>query len=86
MKQSASLTFGILKSLYPWADLDVVGEGFAATCIDEEASKGLCCDGGTHRGYAWSRHVPRVGSDVITLILLGLSSMELYYHEWKLSV
>jgi hypothetical protein len=35
MKQSASLTLGILKSLYPWADLDVVSEGFVATCSDE---------------------------------------------------
>jgi hypothetical protein len=30
---------GILKSLYPRADLDVAGEGFAATCSDEEALK-----------------------------------------------
>jgi hypothetical protein len=34
-----SLTLGILKSLYPWADLDMAGEGFAATCSDEEALK-----------------------------------------------
>jgi hypothetical protein len=39
MKQSASLTLGIFKSLYPGADLDVAGEGFMAICIDEEASK-----------------------------------------------
>jgi hypothetical protein len=39
MKQSTNLTLGILKSLYPRADLDVVGEGFAATCSDEEALK-----------------------------------------------
>jgi hypothetical protein len=39
MRQSASLTLGILKSLYPQADLDVVGEGFTATCIDEKALK-----------------------------------------------
>jgi hypothetical protein len=37
MRQSASLTLGILKSLYPLADLDVVGEGFAVTRSDEEA-------------------------------------------------
>jgi hypothetical protein len=30
MKQSASLTLGILKSLYPRADLDAVGEGLVA--------------------------------------------------------
>jgi hypothetical protein len=35
MWQSASLTLGILKSLYPRADLDVAGEGFVATCSDE---------------------------------------------------
>jgi hypothetical protein len=39
MKQSASLTLRILKSLYPRADLDTAGEGFAATCNDEEALK-----------------------------------------------
>jgi hypothetical protein len=39
MKQSVSLTLGILRSLYPRADLDTVGEGFAATCSDEEALK-----------------------------------------------
>jgi hypothetical protein len=39
MKQSASLTLGILMSLYPRADLDAVGEGFAASCTEEEASK-----------------------------------------------
>jgi hypothetical protein len=32
-----SLTLGILKSLYPRADLDAVGEGFTVTCSDEEA-------------------------------------------------
>jgi hypothetical protein len=39
MRQSMSLTLGILNSLYPRADLDVVGEGFAVTCNDEEALK-----------------------------------------------
>jgi hypothetical protein len=39
MRQSASLTLGILKSLYPQADLDVAGEGIAVSCIDEEALK-----------------------------------------------
>jgi hypothetical protein len=39
MQQSMSLTLGILKSLYPWADLDAVGEGFTVTCTDEEALK-----------------------------------------------
>jgi hypothetical protein len=39
MKQSASLTLSILKSVYPRADLDVAGEGFATTCSDEEALK-----------------------------------------------
>jgi hypothetical protein len=28
-----------LKSLYPRADLDTVGEGFTVTCNDEEALK-----------------------------------------------
>jgi hypothetical protein len=39
MKQLVSLTLGILMSLYPRADLDAPGEGFAATCSDEEDSK-----------------------------------------------
>jgi hypothetical protein len=39
MIQSTSLTLGILKSLYPRADLDVASDGFAATCSDEEALK-----------------------------------------------
>jgi hypothetical protein len=34
-----SLTLGIWKSLYPRADLDVAGEGFATIYTDEEASK-----------------------------------------------
>jgi hypothetical protein len=37
MRQSASITLGILMSLYPRADLDAVGEGFAVTCSNEEA-------------------------------------------------
>jgi hypothetical protein len=39
MKQSISLTLGILMSLYPRADLDTAGERFAATYSDEEALK-----------------------------------------------
>jgi hypothetical protein len=39
MKQSTSLTHRILKLLYPQADLDVAGEGFATTCTEEEANK-----------------------------------------------
>jgi hypothetical protein len=39
MRQSVSLTLGILKSLYPWADLDAMGEGFAAPCNNKEALK-----------------------------------------------
>jgi hypothetical protein len=39
MRQLTSLTLGILRSLYPQADLDVAGEGFAVTCSDEEALK-----------------------------------------------
>jgi hypothetical protein len=37
--QPASLTLGILKSLYPWANLDAAGEGFAMTCTNKEALK-----------------------------------------------
>jgi hypothetical protein len=39
MRQLASLTLGILKSLYPRADLDATGEGFMMTCSEEEALK-----------------------------------------------
>jgi hypothetical protein len=31
-------SLGILKSLYPRVDLDAVGEGFVASCIEEEAN------------------------------------------------
>jgi hypothetical protein len=34
-----SLTLGIMKSLYPRADLGAAGEGFAVTCSNEEALK-----------------------------------------------
>jgi hypothetical protein len=39
MRKASSLTLGILKLLYPRANLDVVGEGFAATYSDNEACK-----------------------------------------------
>jgi hypothetical protein len=39
MKKLASLTLGILKSLYPRADFDVTGKGFAATYSDDKALK-----------------------------------------------
>jgi hypothetical protein len=39
MRQLTSLTLRILMSLYPRADLDAAGEGFAVTCSDEEALK-----------------------------------------------
>jgi hypothetical protein len=39
MKQSVSLTLGILKSLYPLANLDAAGEGFVATCSDDDTLK-----------------------------------------------
>jgi hypothetical protein len=39
MRQSVSLTLGILKSLYPEADLDTAYEGFAVTCSDDEELK-----------------------------------------------
>jgi hypothetical protein len=38
-KQTVSLTLRILKSLYPCVDLDVAGDGFVATCTDEEGLK-----------------------------------------------
>jgi hypothetical protein len=37
MLKLASLTLGILKSLYPQADLDAAGEGFTVACTDEES-------------------------------------------------
>jgi hypothetical protein len=39
MRKVSSLTLGILKPLYPWADLDKVGEGFTTICTEEEANK-----------------------------------------------
>jgi hypothetical protein len=39
MRKASSLTLGILKSLYPRADLDAVGEGFETIGIEEEANK-----------------------------------------------
>jgi hypothetical protein len=83
MKQSASLTLSILKSLYPRANVDVVGEGFTATYSDEEALKLVedYDDGGTHRVYAWSRYVSRVDYYVITLSNFG-SFLHVGIHSW----
>jgi len=39
MLKASSLTLGILKSLYPRADLDVAREGFAKDCDPGRASK-----------------------------------------------
>jgi hypothetical protein len=39
MWQLASLTLGILKSLYPRANFDMAGEVFVSTYSDEEALK-----------------------------------------------
>jgi hypothetical protein len=39
MRQSVSLTLGILVSLYPRANLDASGEGFVPTCSNKEALK-----------------------------------------------
>jgi hypothetical protein len=39
MREASSLTLRILKSLYPWVDLDAAGEGFTVTCTEEEADK-----------------------------------------------
>jgi hypothetical protein len=39
MRQAVSLTLKILMSLHPRTDLDAAGEGFTATCSDEEALK-----------------------------------------------
>jgi hypothetical protein len=38
MRKASRLTLGILKSLYPKADLDVAGEGFTATCSKDEVA------------------------------------------------
>jgi hypothetical protein len=37
MWKASSLTLGILKSLYPRANLDVANEGFAVTCTEDKA-------------------------------------------------
>ena len=39
MLKASSLTLGILKSLYPHANLDVAGEGFAKDCEPARASQ-----------------------------------------------
>jgi hypothetical protein len=39
MRKVATLTLGIMKSLYPRANLDVANEGFTATCTKDEANK-----------------------------------------------
>jgi hypothetical protein len=39
MRKAVSLTHGILKSLFPWADLDAAGECFVATCTEDEANQ-----------------------------------------------
>jgi hypothetical protein len=38
MWKASSLTLGILKSLYPRANLDVANEGFAVTCTEDKAN------------------------------------------------
>jgi DNA helicase IV len=39
MRKASSLTLGVLKSLYPRANLDAVGEAFVATYTKDEANK-----------------------------------------------
>jgi hypothetical protein len=39
MRKASSQILGILKSLYPEADLDMAGEGFTASCTEEAANK-----------------------------------------------
>jgi hypothetical protein len=39
MKKAVSLYLGILKSLYPWANLDATREGFATTYTKDEPNK-----------------------------------------------
>jgi hypothetical protein len=77
MRQSASLTIGILKSLYPRADLDVAGEGFMVTCSDEEALK-LVEDSAMMVGQV----VDMLGVDITISIFLHvtmLSQMEIIF-------
>jgi hypothetical protein len=38
MRKASSLTLGILKSLYPKAELDAAGKGFAPTCTEDETA------------------------------------------------
>jgi hypothetical protein len=38
MRKASSLTLRILKSLYPKVELDIAGEGFVATYMEEEDS------------------------------------------------
>jgi hypothetical protein len=39
MLMASSLTLGVLKSLYPHANLDVAGEGFAKDCDQAQAAQ-----------------------------------------------
>jgi hypothetical protein len=39
MRKMSSLTLGILMSLYPWTDMDMVSEGFVVTYTEEEAGQ-----------------------------------------------
>jgi hypothetical protein len=38
-RKASGLTLRILNYLYPQADLDAMGEGFMATCTEEESGK-----------------------------------------------
>jgi hypothetical protein len=38
MRKASRLILWILRSLYPRAELDTAGEGFAASCTEEEVS------------------------------------------------
>jgi hypothetical protein len=39
IRKTSILTLRILKSLYPQANLDVAGEGFAVTCSEDKGNK-----------------------------------------------
>jgi hypothetical protein len=39
MRKMSRLTLGVMKSLYPQADLGATSEGFIATCTKDEVNK-----------------------------------------------
>jgi hypothetical protein len=80
MRQSASITLRILKSLYSRADLDALGEGFTVTCSNEEALK-LVEDFAVTVGHV----IDTLGVDMSQGYMMYFSTLSPFRHVTMLS-